>query len=132
MSTTLFVNMPTKDVGRATKFFSELGFEFFGMGDDMASVIISERTQVMLLQEPVFAGYARSEVADPSRSTEVILVLGLDNPQEVDELVDKALAAGAAAAGEPITEGGRYQRGFTDLDGHQWSALCLAPPEPEN
>jgi predicted lactoylglutathione lyase len=43
----------------------------------------------------------------------------------VDELVDKALAAGASAAGIPQHGGGRYQRGFADLDGHHWEALCL-------
>jgi len=129
MSTTLFVNLAVTDLNRSKAFFTDLGFEFFGMTDDMASVTISERTQVMLLAEPTFAGYARNEVADPTRTTEVILVLGLDNPQQVDKLVDKALAAGATAVGESATEGGRYQRGFADLDGHHWSALCLVAPE---
>jgi predicted lactoylglutathione lyase len=129
MSTTLFVNLAVKDLDRSKEFFTELGFDFFGMTDDIASVIISERTQVMLLAEPTFAGYARNEVADPAKTTEVILVLGLDNPQQVDELVDKALGAGATAVGEPMTAGGRYQRGFADPDGHHWSALCLVAPE---
>jgi uncharacterized protein len=128
MSTTLFVNLPVQDVGRSTAFFAALGFELFGMTEDMASVVVSERTQVMLLAEPTFAGYARSEVADPAKSTEVILVLGLDDPQQVDEIVDQALSAGATAVGKPITAGGRYQRGFADPDGHQWSALCLVAP----
>jgi predicted lactoylglutathione lyase len=126
MSTTLFVNLPVKDVKRSSEFFAALGFEFFGMTDDMASVVISERTQVMLLAEPTFAGYARNEVADPAGTTQVILVFGLDDPGQVDALVGKALAAGGTAVGEPVTAGGRYQRGFTDLDGHHWSALCLA------
>jgi len=128
MSTTLFVNLAVQDLRRSQAFFAELGFDFFGMTDDMASVVISERTQVMLLAEPTFAGYARNEVADPTKSTEVILVLGLDNPQQVDELVEKAFAAGATAVGEPVTAGGRYQRGFADPDGHHWSALCLVAP----
>jgi uncharacterized protein len=128
MSTTLFVNLPVKDLNRSTAFFTELGFDFYGMTDDIASVIISERTQVMLLAEPTFAGHARNEVTDPTTNTEVILVLGLDDTRQVDELVDKALAAGATAVGEPATEGGRYQRGFADPDGHQWSALCLVVP----
>ncbi|MEO3786748.1 VOC family protein [Actinocorallia sp. B10E7] len=126
MSTTLFVNLPVKDLKASLKFFAALGFEFFGMTDDMASVVMSERTQVMLLTEPTFAGYARNEVADPAKTTQAILVLGLDDPEQVDELVDKALAAGGTAVGEAVTAGGRYQRGFTDLDGHHWSALCLA------
>jgi predicted lactoylglutathione lyase len=125
MSTTLFVNLAVADLERSKAFFTELGFDFYGMTDDMASVIISERTQVMLMAPPTFAGYARNEVADPSKNTEVILVLGLDNPPQVDELVDKAIAAGALAVGEPSTADGRYQRGFADPDGHQWSAVCL-------
>lgn len=123
--TTMFVNLPVKDLERSKAFFSELGFPFFGMTDDMASVIISEQTQVMLLAEPTFATYARNELADPNTATQVILVLGLDNPKQVDELVDKAVAAGATAIGEPTDDGQRYQRGFADPDGHHWSALCL-------
>jgi uncharacterized protein len=129
VSTTLFVNLAVKDLDRSKEFFTALGFDFYGMTDDMASVVISERTQVMLLAEPTFAGYAQHQVADPAKSTEMILVLGLNDPQEVDELAGKALAAGATAVGEPLTEGGRYQRGFADPDGHQWSALCLVTPD---
>jgi predicted lactoylglutathione lyase len=128
MSHTLFVNLPVSDLDRSKKFFTELGFSFFGMTDDMASVVISERTQVMLLAKPTFASYAKSEVADPEATTQVILVLGLDNPAQVDELFEKAIAAGATPVGEAITAGGRYQRGFADPDGHQWSALCLVNP----
>ncbi|MBB6349551.1 VOC family protein [Nonomuraea muscovyensis] len=127
-SATLFVNLPVSDLARSKAFFTALGFPFYGATDDMASVVISERTQVMLLAQPTFASYARAEVADPGKSTEVILVLGLDTPQEVDELADQALAAGATPVGEPLNDGMRYQRGFADPDGHQWSALCLVPP----
>jgi predicted lactoylglutathione lyase len=58
MATKMFVNLPVKDLRRSEAFFTGLGFEFFGMTDDMASVIISEHTQVMLLAEPTFAEYA--------------------------------------------------------------------------
>ena len=125
MATKLFVNLPVKDLKRSEEFFSGLGFEFFGMTQDMASVIISEHTQVMLLAEPTFASFTAHGVADATGSTEVILVLGLERPDEVDALVDKALAAGASKAGTPQQGHGRYQRGFADLDGHHWEALCL-------
>lgn len=55
-------------------------------------------------------------------------MLGLENREQVDELVDKALAAGGAVASEPSDAGGMYQRSFFDLDGHQWAALCLVAP----
>jgi predicted lactoylglutathione lyase len=128
MATKLFVNLPVKDLDRSKAFFTGLDLPFFGATDDMASVIISEHTQVMLLSEPTFAGFVRNEVADPTATTQAILVLGLETPALVDELVDRALAAGGTAIGEPRKDDYRYQRGFADLDGHHWEALCLVQP----
>jgi predicted lactoylglutathione lyase len=124
----LFVNVPVKDLSRSQKFFTELGLPFYGMAEGMASVMINQETQVMLLEEPVFASYITKDVADAATSTEAILVLGMENPEQVDELVDKALAAGATPAGVKQEPGFRYQRGFADLDGHHWEALCLVRP----
>jgi uncharacterized protein len=128
MATKLFVNLPVKDLGQSEDFFAGLGFEFFGMTDDIASVVISEHTQVMLFAEATFASYVRNGVADANDRTETILVLGLETTGQVDDLVDKAIASGAAAVGEARNEDGRYQRGFADLDGHHWEALCLIQP----
>jgi len=128
MPTKLFVNLPVKDLGRSKTFFTDLGLAFYGMTDDMASVIISEHTQVMLLTEAVFASYASKDVADATASTEVILVLGLETPAQVDELATKAEGAGARPLGAPRNDGSRYQRGFADLDGHHWEALSLVEP----
>jgi hypothetical protein len=128
VATKLFVNIPVQDLKRSEQFFKDLGFDFFGMTPDMASVIISEHTQVMLIAEPTFQGFARNTVADAATSTEAILVLGLERPDQVDDLLAKALAAGATPAGVPQQGQGRYQRGFADLDGHHWEALCLEQP----
>ena len=130
MPTKLFVNLPVKDLSRSKAFFTDLGLAFFGMTEDMASVIISEHTQVMLLTEATFASYASKQVADAAASTEVILVLGVETREQVDELADKAEAAGASLVGTPRDDGYRYQRGITDLDGHHWEALCLIEPSP--
>jgi hypothetical protein len=67
-------------------------------------------------------------VADANAGTEVILVLGLETPAQVDELATRAEAAGARSLGAPRNDGGRYQRGLADLDGHHWEALCLVEP----
>jgi uncharacterized protein len=125
MATTLFVNLPVENLARSHEFFTKLGFEFFAMTDGIASVIISEHTQVMLMTKPTFASYVRTGVVDANDRTEVILALGLETPTQVDELVEKALASGAAPIGETRKVDGRYQRAFADLDGHHWEALCL-------
>jgi len=128
MPTKLFVNLPVKDLGRSKAFFGALGLEFFGMTEDMASVVISEHTQVMLLTEATFASYLSKGVADAAASTEVILVLGVETRDRVDEMAGQAEAAGASPVGAPRNDGHRYQRGFTDLDGHHWEVLCLIEP----
>jgi predicted lactoylglutathione lyase len=125
VATKLFVNLPVRDLDRSKAFFTGLGLDFFGQGEEMASVIISEHTQVMLMAESTFASYARKGVADAAANTEVILVLGVETREQVDDLADRAEAAGGQAVGAPRNDGYRYQRGFTDLDGHHWEALCL-------
>ncbi|NRQ39741.1 hypothetical protein HII36_49120 [Nonomuraea sp. NN258] len=124
----LFVNLPVKDLDRSKSFFTALGFTIFGMTDDMASVVINNETQVMLLAEPAFATYVDKEIGDAAKSTQAILVVGMETPAQVDELVDKALAAGATPAGVPQDATVRYQRGFADLDGYHWEALSLVQP----
>ena len=124
MATKMFVNLPVEDLDRSQAFFSGLGFSFFGVAEGMASIIISEHTQVMLLTAPVFADYASRQIADAGSTTEVIIVLGLENRAEVDRVVDAALSRGATAGSARDTDG-RYQRGFLDLDGHHWEALCV-------
>jgi predicted lactoylglutathione lyase len=128
MATKLFVNLPVKDLVRSKAFFTSLGLDFFGQAEDMASVIISEHTQVMLLAEATFASYARNGVADAAAGTETILVLGVETREQVDDLAGRAQAAGGEPVGAARDDGYRYQRGFTDLDGHHWEALCLIEP----
>jgi predicted lactoylglutathione lyase len=124
----MFVNLPVSDLGRSQAFFESLGFTFFGMTSDMASVVINDDTQVMLLSEPVFASFTSRQTASPATGAQMILALGVETREQVDELVDKAIAAGGAAAGPARDQDGRYQRGFLDLDGYHWEPLCLVPP----
>ncbi|MGW0482517.1 VOC family protein [Nonomuraea sp. NPDC003214] len=124
----LFVNLPVKDLARSKAFFTELGFTLFGAADDMASVVVNDETQVMLLAEPTFASYAHREVGDAAKATEAILVLGVENEARVDELAAKAVEAGGTALGGARRDAFRYQRAFSDLDGHHWEVLCLVQP----
>jgi uncharacterized protein len=51
--------------------------------------------------------------------------LSTESKEQVDDLTDKALAAGAQGLGEPEDDGFMYMRGFRDLDGHQWSFIYM-------
>jgi predicted lactoylglutathione lyase len=128
MAMQTFVNLPVKDLGKATEFFAELGFSFDEVFTDenATRMIVSDETSVMLVVEPFFEGFiAPQGIADTSRSREVIVGLSAESREQVDDLTDKALAAGGEALGEPQDDGFMYMRGFLDLDGHQWSFIHM-------
>jgi uncharacterized protein len=123
-----FVNLPVKELAKATEFFTKLGFSFDPQFTDenATRMIVSDDTSVMLVVEPFFKGFIEpQDIADTSRSREVIVGLSAESREQVDELADKALAAGAQALGEPDDQGYMYMRGFRDLDGHQWSFIYM-------
>jgi uncharacterized protein len=128
MAMRTFINLPVKDLTKATKFFNKVGFSFDEMFTDenATRMIISDDTSVMLVVEPFFKGFIEPEdIADTSKTREVIVGLSADSREQVDELADKAEAAGGRALGEPEDQGFMYMRGFRDLDGHQWSFIYM-------
>jgi len=123
-----FINLPVKDLSRASEFFAQLGFSFDEQFTDenATRMIVSDDTPVMLLAEPFFQGFTSpQEIADTSRSREVIVGLSAESREQVDDLADRALAAGGEALGEPQDDGFMYMRGFRDVDGHQWSFIHM-------
>lgn len=129
MSTKIFVNLPVKDLGKSTDFFTELGFSFNPQFSDenAGCMVVSDDIYVMLLVEPFFQSFTKKEVVDSTKSTEAITCLGVDSRERVDEMVDKALAAGGQPSNDPMDEGFMYGRSFQDLDGHLWEVMYMDP-----
>jgi uncharacterized protein len=128
MAMQTFVNLPVKDLAKATEFFTAIGFTFDPQFTDenATRMIVSDHTSVMLLVESFFEGFVEPQgVADTSKSREVIIGLSAESREHVDDLAEKALAAGGQSLGEPEDQGFMYMRGFRDLDGHQWSFIHM-------
>jgi uncharacterized protein len=128
MATQTFINLPVKDLAKAREFFGALGFSFDEefTDENATRMIVSDDTSVMLLVEPFFKGFiAPHDIADTSKSREVIVGLLAESREQVDDLTEKARAAGAESLGEPDDQGFMYMRGFRDLDGHQWSFIYM-------
>jgi hypothetical protein len=130
MITDLWINLPVKDVAKSKAFFKELGFRFntrYGDMNNSASLIVGEKSVVvMLFDEKSFNGFTGSEVADITKSTEVLLSVGVDSKEAVDELAKKAVTAGGSSKHQPKEmEGWMYGCLFTDLDGHRWNVLYM-------
>ena len=128
MAMQTFVNLPVRDLNRATEFFGAIGFSFDPVFTDenATRMIVSDETSVMLVAEPFFTGFIEPcEIVDTSRSREVIVGLSAESREQVDDLTEKALAAGGRSLGEPEDQGYMYMRGFLDPDGHQWSFIHM-------
>jgi predicted lactoylglutathione lyase len=123
-----FINLPVKDLSRATGFFEDLGFHFDKQFTDenATMMVISEDAAVMLAAERFFEGFiAPAHIPDTDESREVLVGLSVDRREDVDDLVDRAVSAGGQSLGEAIADGPMYMRGFRDLDGHQWSFIHM-------
>ena len=127
MAKKIFVNLPVKDLNRSMEFFKKMGYEFNPQFTDEtgACMVISEDIYTMLLTNDKFKQFTPKEIADASTSTEVITCLSCDSKDELNELMEKAISAGASENGEPIDYGFMFQRSYSDLDGHIWELIWM-------
>ncbi|WP_225838601.1 VOC family protein [Streptomyces sp. NK08204] len=125
----IFVNLPVNDLDASKKFFTDLGYTINPQFSDekAASVVISETIIAMLLTKPFYATFTDKEIADATKTSEILVALSAESREKVDELVDKAIAAGGTASGRTQDLGFMYGRSFDDLDGHTWEVIWMDP-----
>jgi predicted lactoylglutathione lyase len=123
----IFVNLPVRDLTVAAEFFRALGFAADEPSPDGTAVqlTLGADARLMLHTRPAFEAYTGVPVTDPATSREVIVGLAVESREQVDDLHDRAVAAGGGSLGPGADQGWLYMRGFRDPDGHQWSFLSL-------
>ncbi|PZR52223.1 hypothetical protein DNL40_12320 [Xylanimonas oleitrophica] len=121
-ATQIFVNLPVADLDAAKAFYEALGFAPHPAFTDenAAGIVLGENLFVMLLRPEFFTTFTHRPVA--TDGIEAINALSYASREEVDAVVDAALAAGGTETREPQDLGFMYSRGFADLDGHHWEA----------
>jgi predicted lactoylglutathione lyase len=129
MATKIFVNLPVKDLKKSMDFFTSLGYTFNQQFTDenAACLVISEDIFTMLLTQPFFKSFTNKEINDTSKSAQVIIALSSESRQAVDELVNKAVAAGGTIPKPAQDHGFMYSHSFEDLDGHLWETVYMDP-----
>lgn len=129
MKRQIFVNIGVQNLEASKAFFSELGFHFNEQFCDetAACLVISDEIYAMLLTHDKMRGFLPEghDICDSSRSHEALLCLSCENREEVDRLVEKALAGGGKSFKEPQDHGFMYYRSFQDLDGHIWELMHM-------
>ncbi|MFJ9739787.1 VOC family protein [Streptomyces sp. NPDC101166] len=125
----IFVNLPVNDLDASKKFFTDLGYSINPQfsDDKAASVVISENIMAMLLTKPFYATFTEKEIADATKTSEVLVALSAESREKVDELVDRALSSGGTPSGSTQDHGFMYGRSFDDLDGHTWEVVWMDP-----
>lgn len=117
----VFINLPVKELKRSVDFFTKMGFTFNPQFTDenATSLVLNDSIYVMLLVEKFYKSFTKKEIPDTTKSSEVIIALGVESFDEVDALAQKALDAGGV---HTYTEDHGWMKsvGFTDLDGHHW------------
>jgi predicted lactoylglutathione lyase len=123
----IFVNLPIQDMARSRAFFEALGLTFNARftNEQGACLEIGENFYAMLLVEPFFQGFTTKPICNAHQATEVLLALSVDSRAEVEEVVRKAVSAGATTPNAPQDHGFMFQHGFADLDGHQWEVFWM-------
>ena len=133
MATQIYVNLPVKSLAKSVEFFGQLGYKFNPQftNDNGACMIVSDDIYVMLLVEPFFKTFTPKQICDATHSTEVLVCLSCESRDQVDDLVLKAVAAGATTPMPAVDHGFMYGHGYQDLDGHQWELISMAPTATE-
>jgi len=127
MSRLIFINLPVKDLQRSKDFFKALGFDHNPQfsDDTGACIVISEVIHVMVLTEEKFRTFSPNPISDARSATEVLIALSCSSREEVDDLFNKALAAGGSTWREPQDHGFMYGQSFQDPDGHVWEVYYM-------
>ncbi|CAM3626828.1 MULTISPECIES: VOC family protein [Paenibacillus] len=125
----IFVNLPVKDLDRTKDFFTKIGFEFNPQFTDKnaACLMIGDNIFAMLLVEDYFKTFTKKDLSNAANTTEVILALSAESKEQVDEIVNNALAAGGSPSNDPVDHGFMYSWSFQDPDGHLWEVLYMDP-----
>lgn len=126
-----FINLPVKDLDQTREFFSQLEFEFDDdfSGEECVCMVIADGCRAMLVVESFFQRFTKKEIADASKTTEVVTALSADSREAVDSMMSKVLNAGGA---EPIPVEDHtwmYCRTFEDPNGHMWEVFHMSQGE---
>ncbi len=133
MFSRLFVNLPVRDLERSMAFFRRLNFRFDACLSEAraACMAVSKNVYIVLLGKENARFPLRTENGQPARMDtdgQVIVTLPVESRAEVDDLVERALAAGGTPASGTLDFDCLYGRSFFDPDGNVWEIQWLSPP----
>ncbi|WP_370897835.1 VOC family protein [Chryseobacterium gossypii] len=120
----IYINLPVKDIQKTKEFWTNVGFPINEQISDerAACIVMGDNMYVMFLTEEYFQTF--SERPTPKGdTTQVLVAVGLNSREEVDQVVNAAVANGAYQHEKPQDHGWMYQNSFWDINGHGWNVI---------
>ena len=133
--TPLLISLPIADRPRAHRFYQDaLGLEPVGepAADGVPEPLVfalNSHTSLMLVPSGGFGWVIGDRAVAPGGTSECVLGLPAATDADVDAIIDRARAAGAAVTTEPGPQPWGYAATFTDPDGHLW--MVTSAPFPK-
>ena len=127
MEKQIFINLAVEDVEKSMQFYQACGFTLHPLftDEDQKCLVWSEAIYVMLQTKAFASAYLKKAFEKTSGAQMVSHTLPVENPQEVDHILEKALIAGGTEPVPAIREEFMYLRSFQDPDGNLWGIMSL-------
>jgi predicted lactoylglutathione lyase len=126
-ASSIYVNLPIKNIEKTREFWQKLGFSFdenYSNEKALCLILREGLIYAMLLIHDFFSTFTNRKIADDF-TTEAIIAIQVENRDKVDEIVNLALKFGTTKFKEKVDLGWMYYDSFIDIDGHQWEIMCL-------
>ena len=127
MNKQIFINLPITDLKKSMDFYTAIGFVINPQftDDSGACMALSEEIFIMILTIDKFKQFTQKQIADTKTTIAVINSLSMQSNDEVNDFMEKGLAAGGTEPNEAKDYGFMYQRSLEDLDGNTWEVFFM-------
>lgn len=126
----IFVNLPVTDLANSIAFYTAIGgSKNPQFSDDTAAcMVLSETIHVMLLTHAKYSSFTARPIADAHATSAGLFALTFDSRDEVNAILERAVAAGGLADPNPPQDlGFMFSRSAQDPDGHVWEIFWMDP-----
>lgn len=133
MPNAIYLNLMVNDLDKTQAFFRalDLGFDDSFSDEQAVALVIADNFYAMLHTSESIARFSKKSFIANRQQSEVLISMQLDSREAVDQLMAKALRAGATEHREPEDHGFMFIRCFEDLDGHIWEPFWMGDDEEE-
>ena len=127
MSKQIIINLPVQNSELSKNFFKSLDLPLNEkLSDEKATCFnIDENIIIALLPVEHFSEIITNNTVADMSTNEMLLAIGMETQQDVDDMLNKAVLAGANELHERVSLPDIYAGSFKDLDGHMWNIFYM-------